>query len=226
MSFRSFCALALCCVTLAACGTGSGILAVAGSGNAATMRFVNATATPLDLATGGSVTTSNANIAPGAGVGCFSVLDPTIPGLAVRQAGTTVDLSGFTPVFSSGGRYTVVAFPGPSGFVQFINIPNASIPIIGRSSLRVLQASSGLGQVDVYVTAPGATLGTPRISGVVFGSSTGSFDVAAGPNQVRLTNAATTTVVFDAGTQELEAGKSYTLIISSATSAILVPDCA
>jgi hypothetical protein len=79
--------------------------------------------------------------------------------------------------------------------------------------------------VDVYVTTPGAALDTPKISGLNYGAYSASFDVPAGATQVRLTGTITTTVVFDAGTQTLEAGKSYTLVISSATAAMLVPDC-
>ena len=138
MSFRSFRALALlCCATLAACGDGSGILGSAGSTEAARVRFVNASASPLDLAVNGTVPATNANISPGSSVGCFAVPDPTVPGLSVRQSGSTTDLGGFAPLFSSGGRYTVVAYPGPSGLIQFAGIPNASIPISGRSALRV-----------------------------------------------------------------------------------------
>lgn len=227
MSRRLLRASALfCCLVVAACGgNGSGILAVAGSADAATVRFVNATASALDLAVDGTVSTTNANITPGGGVACFTVDDPTVPGLSVRQAGSTTDLGGFTPLFSSGGRYTVVAFPGASGTVQFINVPNAAFIVSGRSALRVLNASSGLGTVDVYATTPAATLGTPNVTGIGFGNASGTFDVPAGAVQVRLTNASTTNVVFDAGTQSFEAGKSYTLVISSATAAILVPDC-
>jgi hypothetical protein len=224
MSLRARRAAALlCCATLSGCGDGSGIRAIAGFTGAATVRFVNATATPLDLFVDGTVTV--ANIAPGLGLGCFSVNDPTLPGLSVRQSGTTTDLGGFPPSFAVGGPFTVVAYPGLSGLIQFISIPNASPPITGRSALRVFHGSLGLGMVDVYLSAPGAVLGTPAVAGLTFGAVTSSLDAAAGAAQVRLTSAATTTVVFDSGNQPLEAGKSYTLVVSSATSAILVPDC-
>ena len=215
----------LCCLVVAGCGDGSRILAIAGSVNAATVRFVNATGSALDLAVNGVVSSTNANIAPGGSVACFTVDDPAAPGLSVRQAGTTTDLSGFATFFSSGGSYAVVAFPGAAGIVQFVNVPNASVIIAGRSALRVLNASSGLGTVDVHVGAPGTALGTPTVTGVGFGTTSPTFDVPAGAAQVRLTTAGTTTVVFDAGTQTLAAGTSYTLVVSSATAAILVPDC-
>ena len=224
MSIRSFRAIALlACATLAGCGDGSGLLVTAGSGDVATVRFVNATASPLDLMVNGTV--SSPNVVPGAGVACFDVADPSVPGLTVRQTGTTTDLGGFTPFFSSGGRYTVVAFPGPSGFIQFVSVPNAFIPITGRSALRIFHGSSGLGAVDVHVTAPGATFGTPNATSLGFGAASGSFDVSAGTQQVRLVTSGTTSVVFDAGNRVLEAGKSYTLVVSIATAAILVPDC-
>jgi hypothetical protein len=225
MSFRALRALALTCATLAGCGSGSGILGLSGSDNAASVRLVNASAVPLDLATGGVVSATNANIAPGSSVGCISIQDPGAPGLTVRQAGTTTDLAGFAPTFQSGGRYTLVAFPGAGGFVQFLSVPGASLPAAGMSELRVVNASSALGVVDVHATAVGATLGTPNVSAVSFGTASGTFAVTAGVAQVRLTTAGTTDVVFDAGSRTLEAGRSYTLVISSASPSVLVPDC-
>lgn len=224
MSFRSFRALALLCIVVG-CGDGSGLLGVGGSGNVATVRFVNATATPLDLAIGGIVSAGNANIGSGSGVGCFPVADPTVPSLSVRSAGSTANLPGFVTSFVSGGRYTVVAFPGPSGLAQFISIPSASAPVVGRSALRVLNAAAGIGVVDAHATTPGGALVAPSAAGVGVGSASTMFDVPAGVVQVRLTTTGTTTVVYDAGSLTLAAGRSYTLIVSSATSALLVPDC-
>jgi hypothetical protein len=225
MSLRSLAAFALSCFTLAGCGAGSGLLGTAGNGDAATVRFVNASAATLDVATNGVVIPANAALAPGAGTACFAVADPLAPGLSVRQAGSGTDLSGFVTTFANGGHYTLVAFPGVNGAVQFISLPNTSLPAPDRSELRVLNASSGLGAVDVHVTPVGATLGTPNISGIAFGSATGTFDVAAGTMQVRLTSTGSTNVVFDAGSRLLDAGRSYTLIVSSATAGLLVGDC-
>ena len=216
----------LCSLVVAACGDGSGLLAVAGSADAVTVRFVNATASPLDLAVDGSVPTTNANITPGGGVACFTIDDPTVPGLSVRQAGTTTDLGGFTPLFSSGRTlHRSSPSPAPAAPCSSSTFPTPRSSSRAAARCASSMASSGLGTVDVHATTPGATLGTPNVTGVGFGNASGTFDVPAGAVQVRLTNAGTTNVVFDAGTQSFEAGKSYTLVISSATAAILVPDC-
>ena len=225
MSVRSLASLALSCLTLAACGAGSGLLGTAGEGDAATVRFVNASPSTLDLAVNTIVAPANAALAPGAATECLALPDPLFAGLSVRQAGTVTDLPGLVTTFANGGRYTLVAFPGAAGAVQFLSVPNTSLPAAGRSELRVVNASSGLGTVDVHVTTAGAVLGTPNVPGVPFGSASGTFDVAAGTMQIRLTTMGSTNVVFDAGSRVLEAGRSYTLIVSSATNAMLVADC-
>lgn len=222
--FRS--AALICSVTLAACGdTGSLTVGTVGGGDAASVRFVNATGSNLALAQNGVVTAANANIAPGATVGCLAIEDPAAPAITVRVAGTATDLTGFPASFTNEGRFTVVAYLGPSATIQFISIPLAFTPLPARSGLRVFNGSAALSLVDVYATLPSAALGTPNVSSLVFGAASDPFNATAGSTQVRLTNAGTTTVLFDAGTQVLEAGKSYTLVVSSATPAILVPDC-
>jgi hypothetical protein len=213
----------LCSLVLAGCGVGSRILGTAGSLEQATARFVNGTATPLDLAMSGVVTTANGNIASGASVACFALTELVTPGLSVRQTGTTTDLAGFSPRFSPGGHYTLVGFPSASGGIQFATVPTATTPGVGRSALRLFNASPAIAVADVYVTVAGAALGTPRETGIAFGSASGSFDVAAGTFQVRLVS--TGPVVTDLGSFTFAADRSYTIIASSATPPILVPDC-
>jgi hypothetical protein len=224
MSLRSLrTPVVLCSLALAGCGVGSRILGSAGTQEQATARFVNGTATPLDLATSGVVTTANGNIAPGATVACFGLTDLVTPGLSVRQTGTTTDLAGFSPRFSPGGHYTLVSFPSASGGIQFATVPTATVPNAGRSALRLFNASPAIATADLYVTAPGAALGAPRETGILFGTASGSFDVAAGIVQVRLVSAGP--VVTDLGSFALVPDQSYTIIYSSATPRFLVPDC-
>ena len=210
-------------IALAACGdTGSLTVGTVGDSDAASVRFVNATGSNLDLARDGVVT--NPNITPGATVGCLAV-DAAAPNITVRVTGTTTDLSGFPASFTTGGRATVVAYIGPSSTIQFISIPLTFTPLADQSGLRVFNGSAALASVDVYATVPSAVLGTPNVFSLVFGAASTSFNLTAGSTQVRLTTAGTTNIVYDAGTQVLAAGTSYTLVVSSATPAILVPDC-
>jgi hypothetical protein len=223
MSFRSIRAAALLSsLVLAACGDGSGLLGVAGGSNVATMRFVNVSGSALDVAVNGSVSGSNANIASGSALACVQV---TAPGseLSVRKSGTTTNLVGFAPTFSSDGRYTMIAYPDASGAALFASIPNAFLPVTGNAALRVFNGVAAFTTVDVYVTPPGSPFGTPRETGVAFGRASASFSVLAGSSQVRLISAGP--VISDVGTYVLDAGKSYTLVVSPGPTALLVPDC-
>jgi hypothetical protein len=221
MSFRA--AALLCSVVLAACGDGSRILGVVGEPDAATIRFVNMSGSTLDFLVGGSTITGNANVVSGTALGCFAIPNPASPGLSVRATGTSTDLPGLAPVFSSNGSYAVLAYPGATGGVLFATIPNASIITAGRSALRVFNGIPTVSSADVYVTTPGTPFGFPRETGLLFGRASGSFDVPAGSNQVRLISAGP--VITEVGTHVLDAGKSYTLIVSSGASPLLVPDC-
>ena len=62
------------------------------------------------------------------------------PGLSVRQAGTTADLSGFAPQLAAGGSYTLVAYPGAAGTIQFVVVPASPLVTTGRSGLRVVHS--------------------------------------------------------------------------------------
>ena len=210
-------------LALAACGVGNRILGTVATPDQATARFVNATVTSLDLAKSGVVNTGNGNIVPGGAVSCFPVSDLVNPGITIRQAGTTTDLAGFAPRFSAGGRYTLVGFPNATGGIQFATVPTATVPSVGRSALRVFNASPTITSADLYFTVPGTAFGAARETGVVFGASSGSFDVPAGTVQVRLVSAGP--VVTDLGSFVLAPDRSYTIIATSATAPVLVPDC-
>ena len=212
-------------VVLAACGdSGSRTFGIVGDTDNASVRFANATASPLDLLQNGAVV--SANTAPGTSIATCVAVDPTTPGLTARVTGTTTDLTGFPTSFAPSGHATVVAYIGPSSTIQFVSIPVTFTAAAGRSGLRVFNGSAALNSVDVYANAPGVALGTPIVSSLVFGATSTTVDLPAGSTQVRLTTAGTTNVVFDAGTFPLESAKSYTLVVSSATpAAVLVPDC-
>jgi hypothetical protein len=224
MPLRSFrVAPLLFSLALAGCGMGSRILGSTDGPEQASARFVNATVGALDLARNGAVSAGDGNIAPGAGVGCFTVSTLGDAGVSIRQTGTTTDLAGFSPHFSPGGHYTLIGFLGASGGIQFASVPTGTVPAAGRSALRVFNASPTIAVADVYVAPVGVAFGPPREMGMLFGTASGSFDVASGTVDVRLVSAGPVVTVL--GTFELVPDRSYTIIASSATAPILVPDC-
>src|SRR5687767_14700601 len=133
----------------------------------ASVRVANATSTNIDVAAGTSVATGNGNIGFGAASSCI-ITTAFEPDVFVNPAGTTNSYGSFTPVLRGGERYVVVAYPGFAGATEFTAVPIGGAVTTGQAGLRVFNAAAGSGTYDVYVSAPGAALGTVSATGIGF----------------------------------------------------------
>jgi hypothetical protein len=198
-------------VTVAACGS-DGVTGT--DANNATVQFINATAVSLDIAQGGAVATGNGALSYGTTSLCIAT-DASNSNLAVRLTGTSTPLAGFTPAFSAGGNYSVIAYPGAAGVIQFGTVSNAFTPSAGQGGLRVFNGAGAGTSYDVYVSAPGASSATAGANNVGYGSGSSYFNVAAGTaQQVRITNAGSQTIVADVGNRTFTPGQNVTLVIT------------
>jgi hypothetical protein len=195
----------------------------------ATFRFSNALDTTLTVRVDTTALVGGSNLAFGASSSCSSVNAAT-PLLSTVFSGTTTALTGFAPVFSPGGNYTLLAYPD-SGGIHFATLANAFTPTSGQSGLRVFNASGDSTGIDVFVTAAGDSLGTATVSNALQGVASAFVSVPAGSSQVRLTSTGSSTVLLDLGAQSFTAGKNATLVVAPAKSdstpvrAFLVPSC-
>lgn len=194
------------------------------------VRLANATDGALDLLRSGSALPGASNVTFGTSSACNSV-NVTTPSLAVVPTTTATPLPGFSPTLTAGHPFTFVAYPGSGSTVQFATIEQA-VPVSGQQGLRVFNATSMTTPVDVYVTAPGAALGSATVSNVAAGTTSAStVSVPAGSAEIRLTATGSTTVLLDAGTQIFGAGQNTMLIIAppavntTAPRAFLVAGC-
>ena len=200
-------------VALVACG-GDDVTGT--DANNATVQFINATAVSLDVAQGGTVATGNGALSYGTTSLCITT-DATNSNLTVRQTGTSIPLTGFTPAFQPGGNYSVIAYPGAAGAIQFGTVSNAFTPATGQAGLRVVNVGAVGSNYDVYVTAPGAPLGTSSANNIGVGTGSSYFNVSAtGPQHIAVTNAGSQQVVLDFGSSNtFTAGKLSTLVITA-----------
>lgn len=176
-----------------------------------TVRFINATSTNIDVSTGGTVGTGNNNIGFGNSSSCMTV-NASQPGIVFNQAGTSTAIAGFTPSFTAGGNFSVIAFQNGTT-TQFVTIDNAGFtPTTGQAGLRIFNAASGSG--NLVVLANGTALGTG--TGVSFGTAGAFTNVAAGLQAITFNTGAGTTTVANAGTLNFTAGQNYTLIVAPA----------
>ena len=203
-------ALAVALAALSACEDGNG------PDSDARVVVVNATNAQFDVMRDGSLAPSDTRINFSGGTQCFEV-DPEASGLTLRESNSLINISTFTPTLEPGGEHVVLIIPTTTANVySFIEIQDDFDPDGNQSGLRVVNAATGAASYDVYVTEPGAALTGARATGVTYGNASAFFGIPAGtPQQVRLTNAGTTTVAIDAGTTTFTPGQNFTLVVGA-----------
>jgi hypothetical protein len=175
---------------------------------------VNTTNAQFDVLTDGQLSPSNSRINFAGGSQCLDV-DPDDPELSLRESNSLINISTFAPTLEPGRAHTILIIPTTTTNVySFIELTNDNSLGSDESGLRVVNAATGSASYDVYVTEPGAAITGARASAITYGSASAFFDVPAGvPQQVRLTNAGTTTVAFDLGTQVFQEGQNLSLVV-------------
>ena len=148
-------AIVVACAALAlsACGGGGG-----SSGNAS-VRLVNATATraSLDLlANGASAVTAVAadTVSAYAGVAAGS------PTLQVNDDATGTALGTIAPSVGQSAHYALVAYESGGSLRTTVIAEDVAAPVTGTAALRVIDAATDAGAVDVYITDPATDITT------------------------------------------------------------------
>ena len=117
--------------------------------------------------------------------------------------------------------YTVIAWNTPAKLQAKISNDNLTPPPSGDFKIRVVHAAITAGNVDVYVTAPGAVIDdlkhpvTPTLSNFAFGTVTSYLNVPTGTYEIRVTPTGhPSTVVIDTGSKGtmIPSGSIYTAV--------------
>ena len=138
--------------------------------------------------------------------------------LAVRRtADTTVRLLDAAIPITANTDHTVLAV-GSATITALVLTDDNAAPGAGNVKIRAVNAATAAGTVDVYVTAPGASIAAiaPTFAGVAPRTASGYLERAAGAVQVRFTTAGTKTVVRDVALGTLAAGTIRTVVLLEA----------
>jgi|GEM_PF-4533402 len=118
-------------------------------------------------------------------------------------------------LLNAGNNTTLVVMgkiDGGTFALKKVDTPRANIAADSSRIQLVHAATNTLGDVDVYVTAPGAALVTADAT-VAWGQASAAWTLAAGEYQIRATAAGTQTpVIFDSGPVDLLGGTDLMLV--------------
>jgi hypothetical protein len=134
-----------------------------------------------------------------------------------RTADTTVRLLDQPVAVAANADHTVIAV-GSATITGLVLTDNNAPPAAGNVKLRAVNAATAAGNVDVYITAPGADILTisPTIAALAPRTASAYVERAAGAVQVRFTTAGTKTVVRDVSIAALAAGAIRTVVLLEA----------
>jgi hypothetical protein len=123
-------------------------------------------------------------------------------GVIVIDANVTLD---------AGKRYSVYA-TGLLGAIAPYVLVDDNRPVVTAAKVRIVHAAPSAGAVDVYVTAPGASIATaaPALTNVPVRAESGYLSLAAGSYDVTVTPTGTKTAAIGPATITVANGGVYT----------------
>jgi hypothetical protein len=187
-------------LTAAACSDSDNVVHTL---NAATVRLVNDTDTPLSLINAGILDSASAGLVFGQASACVLVDLTNSPTLTITNlAGATI---AFTPTLSAGDNVTIVAFGIPGGTVQFATLSNRFVPATSSAGLRFFNGEATSG--PLLMRRNGVAL-TPFVG---FGSA--SRFVSVPTDSASITFSSQTSFVLDAGRMAFPLGQNSTVVL-------------
>lgn len=211
---------ALAAVLLAACGGSDDAVVPTPT---TSLRAVHASATTpaVDIYVNGALAVPNVSF--GAASGFASVpagatrVQVTPTGQPASSA--AIDVS---PTLAANRSYTAIAIgSGTTGATRLqaaLIDDDGAAPAAGQAKLRVVHGAPAVPAVDIFVTAPGASLPTaPTIGGLAFAqqapaSGQAALAVPGGDYQIRARVAGQTAIAFDSGRVTVPAGADLVLV--------------
>ena len=202
---------------LVACGGGA-------DRTKAQVRLVNASAgyAQLDLRVDDQL--RQGAVAYGAAEGYFEV-GPGKAASTISSVSSATTLLSFTPSVSEKKFYTLLAY-GPAGALQYQQLDeNVGAPEAGRALLRVVNAASDAGAMDVYLSGPTDDLRNvvPLQTGVAYSAAGNVATISSGTWRLRATAAGSKTDVrLDVPAILLPSKQVATLVLTPSAGGILV----
>jgi len=147
--------------------------------------------------------------------------------IKITSSGNTTSLLGNTYTFAKNQHYTAVVW-GRSGALSMATVPedeDTSLITSGNSAVRLYNATSNTGSLDVFLTQAGnddLSNATPTISAIGSGALSGFRQLQAGDWRLRVTGAGNINDLRLDIPLTLSAGNFQTLVVTAGNGGVLV----
>jgi hypothetical protein len=190
----------------------------------AQVRLVNATGgyALLDLREEGTLRQGSVGYA---GAVDYVGVEPDPGDLAIHAAGSPTALATLQPALAENKHYSLLAFGGVGALAQVLLDDNQGEPDTDRTLVRVINAASDAGALDVYVTATSEPLApaVPLQAGAAYGKVGSWLAVTSGTWRLRVTaQGSKTDLRLDLPDVVLGSKQRLTLVLTPAVSGVLV----
>lgn len=190
------------------CGGGPSSILTPDGKNFGAIRFINASpnAPGLDALINGAI------FEPDLVYGEASDYIPIRTGTPYAQfvrTGTDQTLAETEIGIAKKGNFTLLAVNPASTMGTLFVSDDYTAPTTGNVRVRFIHAAPGAGAVDIYVTAPGASLANaePAVTDLPYLGNSGYLEAPAGTYQVRICPTGTKAVAIDSGPLTTTAGQ-------------------
>ena len=183
-------ATAAVALTLTACGGGGN------SAGTASLRLVNATISHPSLsilanAAAAVPATAADTVSAYVGVGSGS------PALQINDATTSAAIGSLAPSLNAGGHYVLIAYESGGSVRSTIINEDVAAPAAGIAAVRVFDAATDAGGIDIFITDPAVDLATVTTPTFSFGSSSAlqtsnTLSITPGTYRIRVTGSGNT----------------------------------
>jgi hypothetical protein len=146
----------------------------------------------------------------------YQTVNSGSPQLQVEPTGTSTPIVTQTLSLSGGNNYTVIAVNFSAAHQTALVLTDQnSAPVSGNVSIRVVNASPGIGTADVYIVAAGTSIDavSPTISNLAFPLASSYQSLSATTNyEVIFATVNTKFTVIDSGPLGLTSGQVRTVV--------------
>ena len=208
----------LCALIVAGCGSGG-----SNNNSSTQVRFMNAVvdAGALNITVGSNTAASGLAFESAT---TYQEVDSGSQEFKVGIVGGTSTIIDTTLLLAGDAQYTYLVYGTSSAPTAQLVSDQVTQPSSGLFQFRITNAAFGSAGLDVYITAPGASIdaASPNISNIGYGNTSGFIQLSPGAQQLRLTLHNSKQVIYDAGTITFANTASYYFVAYTKGSSTLV----